>query len=407
MKKTKLFSLCNIYVILWLVYSLQSVVFGRLGTVYSQLIILFLTAVSIYYMVYALMHYKVNPYLKALTVLIVLLTIYGLVLIASPEVINKSSGAMSKYTYLLNIYNSLLPIFPFYVFTRQGQLTRISLRWWTIFFLVAVLLQYQVNEHAALLKAIEAGSKQDEFTNNVGYEFLAIIPLLAFWGDKKIIQYAGLAYVMVFLLLAMKRGAILIGAICIVYFLWSSMRGARGNRKFVIVALSVAIIIAGYFVVQNLLENSDYFLYRWEVTQEGGTSGRDELFSTFFNHFINESNPFVFLFGNGAWGTIRIMQLAAHNDWLELVINQGILGVVIYFVYWMKFYKSTRSARFKDEIHLAISLLFIIYLSRTFFSMSYSEMSIYATSCLGYCLGMISENEAKKTKEVFVWPKAI
>jgi len=394
MKKTKLFSLCNIYIFLWLVYYLQSMVFGRVGTIYSQVIILFLSTVSIYYMVYALIHYKVNPYLKALTELIVLLTIYGLVLIASPEVIYKSSGAMSKYTYLLNIYNSLLPIFPFYVFTRQGQLTRISLRWWTIFFLVAVLMQYQSNQQAALLKAMEAGSNRDEVTNNVGYEFLAIIPLLAFFSDKKIIQYAGLAYVMVFLLLAMKRGAILIGAICLVYYLWSSMRGTRGNRKFFVVVLSVAVIVVGYYAVMDLLRNSDYFMYRLEVTQEGGTSGRDELFSTFFNHFINESNPFVFLFGNGAWGTLKLFQQVAHNDWLELAINQGLLGVVVYLVYLTKFYKVIRTARFSNDIHLAITLLFIIYSLRSFFSMSYGDMSIYATFCLGYCLGMIAEKEA-------------
>lgn len=372
--------------------------FGRGGTIYSQVIISFLSAVSFYYMVYALMHYKVNPYLKALAVFFALLTIYGLVLIVSPEVVMAHGAAVSKYTYLLSLFNSLLPIFPFYVFTRKGQLTHSSIRWWTIFFLVAVLMQYQANQQAALLRAMEIGSSREEFTSNVGYEFLAIIPLLAFFKNKKIIQYACLVYVMVFLLLAMKRGAILIGAICIVYFLWNSMKETKGSRKFFIVVLSVAVIVAGYFVVLNLLENSDYFLYRWEVTQEGGTSGRDELFSTFFNHFINESNPFVFLFGNGAWGTLRLLEKAAHNDWLELAINQGLLGVVVYFVYWVKFYKVTRAARFNEEIHMAITLLFIIYLTRTFFSMSYGDMSIYATSCLGYCLGMIAENKAKASQ---------
>lgn len=372
--------------------------FGRDGTIYSQVIISFLSAVSFYYMVYALMHYKVNPYLKTLAVFFALPTIYGLVLIVSPEVVMAFGAAVSKYNYLLSLFNSLLPIFPFYVFTRKGQLTHSSIRWWTIFFLVAVLMQYQANQQAALLRAMEIGSSLEEFTNNVGYEFLAIIPLLAFFKNKKIIQYACLVYVMVFLLLAMKRGAILIGAICIVYFLWNSMKETKGSRKFFIVVLSVAVIVAGYFVVLNLLENSDYFLYRWEVTQEGGTSGRDELFSTFFNHFINESNPFVFLFGNGAWGTLRLLEKVAHNDWLELAINQGLLGVVVYFVYWVKFYKVTRAARFNEEIHMAITLLFIIYLTRTFFSMSYGDMSIYATSCLGYCLGMIAENKAKASQ---------
>lgn len=397
MKKEKVFSFCNIYIILWLVYYLQSMVFGRVGTIYSQVIILFLTIVSIYYMFYALIHYKLNPYLKVLTIFIALLTVYGFVLLTGSNSLSthRASESVSSYTYLLGLYNSLLPIYPFYVFTRQGTLTRASLRWWTLPFLVVVLLQYNLDHQAALLRALEAGSDRDEFTNNVGYEFLAIIPLLAFFSDKKVIQYAGLAYVMVFLLLAMKRGAILIGAICVVYFLWYSMSRTKGIRKLFVVVLSVAVIVVGYFAVMNLLENSEYFLYRLEVTQEGGTSGRDEIYSLFFNHFINESDLFELLFGNGAYGTLKVFQRLAHNDWLELAINQGLLGVVVYLVYWFKLYKTVRSARFNDEIHLAITLLFIIFLLRTFFSMSYGDMSIYATSCLGYCLGRISEKEAE------------
>ena len=397
MKKTKIYSFCNIYIILWLVYSLQTMVFGRSGTIYSQVLIVFLTAVSFYYMFYALMHYKINPFLKVLTVFIILLTVYGFILMVGSDtfVSISTSGRLSSYVYLLGLYNSLLPIYPFYVFTRQGNLTRSSIKWWTLLFLITVLLQFYENQQAALIKALEIGSDRDEFTNNIGYEFLSVIPLLAFFSDKKVIQYAGLAYIMAFLLLAMKRGAILIGAVSLVYFLWISMRGARGNQKFIVVIMTVIVIGFGYNVIQNLLENSDYFLYRMQITQEGESSGRDETYSALFYHFINESNPFVFLLGNGAYGTLKVWHGLAHNDWLELAINQGLLGLAVYAIYWMKFYKAVRSARFNDEIHLAITLLFIIYLLRTFFSMSYGDMSLYSTLCLGFCLGRISENELK------------
>ena len=35
-------------------------------------------------------------------------------------------------------------------------------------------------------------------------------------------------------------------------------------------------------------------------------------------------------------------------------------------------------------------------------SMSYGDMSIYSTSCLGYCLGMIAENETKSSNSIKV-----
>lgn len=394
MKKIQLFSFCNLYIILWLVYSLQATVFIDVGTVYSQAIILFLTVVSLYYMAYTLIHYKISLFMKMLTVFVVLLTIYGIALIVGSDTYTTHRlERVSNYTYLLSLYSSLLPIYPFYVFTRQGYLTHISLRWWTIVFLVAVLLQYNENRQAALLNAVMLGSDREEFTNNVGYEFLAVMPLMAFFSEKRVIQYAGLAYIMVFILLAMKRGAILIGAVCFVYFIWRSMRGASDNRKFIVAILSVAVIVLGYFVIQNLLENSDYFQYRLELTQEGESSGRDEIYSTLYNHFINETSPLKFLFGNGAYGTLKVSHRLAHNDWLELAINQGLLGIVVYVFYWISFLKIIHRARFNDELHMAITLLFIIFLLRTFFSMSYGDMSIYATCCLGYCLAKINEHE--------------
>lgn len=383
MQKIPIFSFCNFYILLWLVYSLQSMVFGASGTIYSQVIFFFQLLVSIYYTGYALHYYKMPSYMKALTVFVLVLTIYGFILLASPV----SYSAVPNYVYLQGLFISLLPIYPFYIFTRQGKLTRASLRWWTLLFFVAVTLQYFLQRQNMLMKLAQIGSQREEITNNTGYDFLSVIPLLAFFSKKKIVQYAGLVYVMIFILMCMKRGAILIGTVCVVWFLYLSLKNAKRGNKIAIIFLSVVAILISCFALNNLLENSDYFNQRIEQTLAGDSSGRDEIYETLLAHFLNESNPLMFMFGNGANGTLKITGHNAHNDWLELAINQGLLGIVIYFTYWFCFYKSMKRKRYDEELFMATSLLFVSNLLRSFFSMSYGDMSIYATVCLGYCMG--------------------
>lgn len=401
MQKAKLLSFSNIYIFLWLVYNLQTFIFGGAGSLYSRIIVLFLLGTSLYYFAYTLIYYKMPSYMKGLSVLLIMFSFYGFLLILSPSTFKDQLGeTVSKYRYIFNIYISLLPVYPFYVFTRQGKITEETLKKWVFVFFVCVTLQYYQNYQQRLLEALEMGSSREEFTNNFGYEFLSMIPLMAFFSKRKWIQYAGLVYAMVFMLMAMKRGAILIGAICIILFLFRSFRKATRKQKWRVFLLSLLLLAGGVITFVYLENNSDFFLYRVENTLEGGSSGRDVIFSTYFNYFISESNPLRFMFGHGAYTTLNFLGQFAHNDWLEIAISQGILGIGIYLLYWINFYKSTKKARFDEELFMAMSLLLISNFIRSFFSMSYGDMSIYATMCLGYCMGQLSlhEDQIKKTK---------
>lgn len=397
MHKSKLFNSCNLYIFLWLIYSVQSFVFGGKGTIFSSIIIFSLIGISAYHFVYALSNYKMPKYMKGLTVLVIMFTIYGLVLMLSGKTIRfMGSGAVvKKFNYLKLILISLLPVFSFYVFTRKGLLTKeLLLKWTPIFFIVAGLRFFQYQRETLLSSDVE------EITNNMGYVFLSLIPLLAFWSHKRFVQFFGLALSMLFIILGMKRGAILIGTLSFVLFLHHSLKSATRKQKFWTFFLSFVLIIGAIFLVTYMLQNSAYFNERLEYTLEGNSSGRDRLYSIFWQHFINESNPSLFLFGNGALATLTIASNAAHNDWLEIAINQGLLGILVYVYYWMMFYKTWKKSKFDSEIYLATGLILLVFFMKTLFSMSYNDMTVYDTLCLGYCIGMISEYERQPIIEL-------
>lgn len=398
MHKSKLFNSCNLYIFLWLIYSVQSFVFGGKGTIFSSIIIFSLMGISAYHFVYALFNYKMPKYMKGLTVLVIMFTIYGVILILSGKTIRfMGSGAVvNKVSYLKSILISLLPVFSFYVFTRKGLLTKeVLLKWTPVFFIIASMQFFQYQQEALMKSAEEV----EEITNNIGYAFLSLIPLLAFWSHKRFVQYFGLALSMMFIILGMKRGAILIGAVSFVLFLHQSLKSASRKQKIWTFFLSIVLIIGAIFMFSYMLQNSTYFNERLEYTLEGYSSGRDRLYGTFWRHFINESNPFLFLFGNGALGTLTISFNYAHNDWLEIVINQGFLGILVYVYYWIMFYKTWKKSAFDSEIYLATGLVLLIFFMKTLFSMSYNDMDVYVTLSLGYCMGMISEYDRQMMTE--------
>ena len=179
------------------------------------------------------------------------------------------------------------------------------------------------------------GKDVKETTNNMGYLFVALMPTVALFKNKIRIQYVILIFCMAFIMMGMKRGAIIIGAVSLIYFLYFNYRYNKNVSKIKVVGFSLLIIVAAFFITEYMIDSSDYFESRIEQTKNGSSSGRDKIYEHFWNHFKNELDSSKFLLGNGANATLGIGINYAHNDWLEIAINQGVLGLVIYFIYWL------------------------------------------------------------------------
>jgi len=72
--------------------------------------------------------------------------------------------------------------------------------------------------------------------------------------------------------------------------------------------------------------------------------------------------------------------------------------LLIYLYYWITFYKTWRRSKFDNQIYLAVGLILMIFFLKTFFSMSYNDMTVYVTLCLGYCMGMLSISDLTDAK---------
>ena len=373
-----------------MMYSLQGVLYQS-GGIASRGLLLILLIWSLRVM------WRVNTtspqlplFFKSLNIFIFVTTIYGVILILSGQDLYITEGYMnvkaSNLDYLKNIYMSLLPMYVFYDYTRRDKLTIHKVMLFTLCLLVVAVINFYHRRTELLLEV----SQVDGVTLNNGYDFLALIPLFLLWNKKTITQYALLVTALFFVIICMKRGAIIIGAICFIYFLYSTLKYSRGKRRILVLTFSAIAILGTIFIFINMLASNDYFAYRIEQTLQGNSSNRDQLYSTYWNHFISETNIIRFLFGNGANATLKVGMNFAHNDWLELAINNGLLGICLYVWYYLALVKDSIKALKVDNLYYAviIMVLLIMFIS-SMFSMSYANINLAISLALGYALANV------------------
>ena len=380
---------CDWFIVVWVLYYLQGVLYSSGGAISTGLLgINLLVSINCAIKIWKMPNNP--PYIKGLNLLVLMFTIYGFALILlNPSTIHYSlSGiSMASYNYIKAIYLSILPIYAFYYFSLKGYLTAERLRWWAVVFCISCVVSYYIYMQQALEQLL---SSAEETTNNAGYLFLSLIPIWVVYRRKPLLQYAGLAFCMAFILMGMKRGAILIGGVVILYLIWHIIKNARGKQRVIVILLTAVLAVAGVYFVIDMMTSSDYFLQRLEATKEGNSSGRDSIYSFFWTYFTEKADVLHYLFGRGANGTLEIYEKVAHNDWLEIAVNQGLLGFVVYAVYWKQFYSTWRQST-NIEAKTILALVGIIYFAKTLFSMSYADMTYVCTSVLGYALATYDE----------------
>ena len=386
----KYINICNLYLALWSLYYIQGI-FYPMGSIIPRTCLVFTMLITIAYWVKATINFRLPPPLRMMNILVIVLLVYALIYqIKGNFAIRKFDGEI--YTGIgavRSLIVSLLPIFPVLIFTIKGYLNRTSVRIWTVIFLIVITFQFFAYEFAKKAVSIY---HTDGLTNNIAYYFVAVIPMVLLFSKKKIIMYSILLYIMFFLVYGMKRGAILIGALIIVYIIVKDFKSSTIVKKMLIIILVTGVAIFIFNYIEKLASSSSYFQYRLEKTLSGDSSGRDSYYETFWNTFVNEISTARILFGGGYYNTVKINGNLAHNDWLELLINQGLFGLSLFFIYcvtWIKYVTKIRNT----ECFPIIICCLGIFIFKSIISMAITETLIYGMLPIGYCLGRLYLNK--------------
>ena len=378
----------HIYLSLWSLYWLQGVLYPS-GSRISQFLLAILLLVSVYYFFVAIFRYRLPKVLTALSIILGVFTIYGALAIVSGG--SYGGTSVDASAYLKNIYISLLPIYVVFVSTKCGHLDEKRMRVWAVLFLIVAIVDFYHFQSVALASHSMRGQEVDEITNNRAYVVISILAFIPLFYKKPILQYAILAVCLYYALIGMKRGALICGVFSAAWFFFDSMKKERkSGRTVIMLVLSFLTVFLFIYLVDNLLASSDYFISRVEDSLSGDSSNRSGIYAALINHLQDETSIFRFLFGNGANATLDIALNYAHNDWLEIAINNGLILVVLYLLYWLRMLKSIRVIKNDAVCFRIMGIFFIIYFLKTFFSMSYASIPTCAATAFGYAIARYS-----------------
>jgi hypothetical protein len=111
-------------------------------------------------------------------------------------------------------------------------------------------------------------------------------------------------------------------------------------------------------------------------------------------------SPLDYLVGLGANGTLKIYYNVAHNDWLEIAIDNGAIMLMLYFAYWHSMLKMFIRGNNRNMSNMMFGMFVIIYLFKSFFSFSYSDVPIYSACAIGYAFAtyMPKMNKSSNTQ---------
>lgn len=384
MKKNNWFNICTLYIFLWVLYFFHWQEVGEAFPILNSLSNLFLginLLISIYYFVHFLTTYKQTPLFKALNILLISLVMYGFFSYFERDYVGINGVKIKSATYMIGALRTFLPIYACIMFTKLGYINEKVIRLWFWVFFVQSIIIFFISRVVDL--GLDMYNMDDLRTNNRGYLFVNLFPLLAFFKEKSWLQYVSIAFMLILTIISVKRGAILIISLATIYFILHQFKKVSYSKKFAILIVFSIIVVQTTSFVENLYANSSVFQNRFESTMEGNSSGRDRIAKNLIEIY-SSSDIRHLLFGFGADETLSY-GLYAHNDWLEILFNQGIIGFVLYFLFWINLFLLWKKEK-DGDLRFLMALWLLCNIPKSMFSMWYSMANIFVTIPLGYYL---------------------
>lgn len=229
------------------------------------------------------------------------------------------------------------------------------------------------------------------------YFFLTMLSmvLLLFPHKKKIWILPCLMIV-----LTTKRSGLLVLAIGLLlaefseYYLEGTVK-KKGRRLINIIAIIIVAVI-GFLVIVQIFHLD--ILERLASLSEDGGSGRVEIWAAILSSY-GSGNIFQQIFGRGFQSVTRLMltgrAILAHNDYLELIHDYGILGLALcvgWIIQILRLYFKARRYKFHVLPSFSYTVCSLLILSFTSYLLIQSYLMNYTACYLGIVVALVSKN---------------
>jgi O-antigen ligase len=214
--------------------------------------------------------------------------------------------------------------------------------------------------------------------------FVTLLFPFAFLQKKQKYKYAFLFLGLIAAILSFKRSALIYTSLIIlvaVYFDFFKLKKKRFVKNFLIGCIFISLSFLAYDYINKLTDES--ISLRFEKISEDRGSGRLDIYEAVWNKYRNQSWEYKVLgigfngVRNKQWVSLGSGEYySAHNDFLEILCDFGIIGIVIYLIFVIMIIRRIQYLRLLDNKYYQANIAAFII----FFVMSMvSHLVIYPT----------------------------
>ncbi len=365
----------------FILYFLQGWIYPE-GSLVSKTCVGFLIVVSgVYLCITLLLNDRKSLFYKAWTFLVIL-NILGYVF----------TGDLSSQWHkdmFKTLLGCMLPFYPFYYFAKKDNIKSIQLIRFSLILLPVYIIQYYLNRSSIML---EFDVDETKTVINTSYLFVGLIPYVFLIRKNRLFSIAMMLFIMFFVIMGAKRGAIISGAVGLLIYYFYLMKTVEKRNRIFNYLLIVFVVLALSVTAYQIFIKNEFTLIRMLSLREGDSSGRDLIYRTILNNWYN-SNFGNLIYGHGFAASIDITGKFAHSDWMELLSNFGLIGIISYLILFCSAASFCLKNEWSFDKRIIMATITIIWFIISFFSFWYSAMSwAPQTMLFGYLIGSNKES---------------
>lgn len=156
-----------------------------------------------------------------------------------------------------------------------------------------------------------------------------------------------------------KTTCIAASLISVCYFFYKNIKNSRNRLTIFLLVITTIIVIIKFF---SSFVDYEALLSGFNDDIYSGGNGRLDIIHEVLERY-SRKDFLTQVFGSGYSAVAIETPLSAHNDFLEVLYDYGIVGFTLFAVFWINLVKKRRNLSINTDIRLVYDISLIIYMS--------------------------------------------
>lgn len=198
------------------------------------------------------------------------------------------------------------------------------------------------------------------------YYVLGLLPLMLVFVNQKF-QIIPIIVTLVVILLTGKRAGLLAVLLMSFIFYWSQIVNSGNVKKALralLLLISAACVISFMWVDLSETYNLNV-IERLQKLEDDGGSGRASRWTFLLTQYAN-GNIIQLLFGKGQNAVVQTVGGNAHNDFIELLYNYGLVACLLYVGFYISLFRTWRrmcKTRYRYSTEFLLTIIAALFLA--------------------------------------------